>query len=676
MAQESSQPEITVASLRLVVSFADELERCETLDSVFRRAVEFGDQHLGLERCSIFTEESGYLNGTYGTNMRREITDEHKQRIFLKRPWLERIQALDETGQPWAMVEEVNYEWDGEQERLVGHSWVALTPIRAAQKRIGVLFNDAAISLKPFDANRQELVSVFCSLLGGVIERKKIEAALEKERMLLRTVLDAVPHFIWVKDLDTRFVLVNTSAQEDRGMEAPDSLIGKTDFDFHPYEMAQQYYAADLKVIKSGAILRDVEELNFNRDGVPRWFLTTKVPLRDAQGKITGLVGLARDFSERRAVEDALRESEERYRMVTELISDFAYSERIEEDGTVVNEWITADSFTRLTGYTLDEVQDLNQLYHPVDIGLVRTGYEEILRGNSLSQECRIITKTGESRWLRLRRRPVWDGEAKRVVRLFGVAEDVTEQRLAALAQRESERLRLALEKEKELGELKTRLMLTISHEFRTPLSVAYTSTELLERYYSRMSVAQREEHLHRIEAQISKLTSMLEDISLVIHSRFERLALTLERTNIRKIYDLAVLQIQDFEDAGERIVLNADDPLSDLKLDARRIQYVLTNLLSNALKYSDRATKVVVDLRQSNGGISLRVSDEGIGIPDEAQVSIFEPFFRADNVGSIGGTGLGLSIVKEIVALHEGTISIQSVVDQGTQITIWLPGE
>ncbi len=675
MEPESSQSEITVASLRLVVAFADELERCETLDSVFRRAVEFADQHLGLERCSIFIHEDGYLHGTYGTNMRREITDEHKQHIFLKRPWRERIEALDETDQPWVMVDEVNYEWDGEQERVVGHSWVALTPIRAAHKRIGVLFNDAAISLKPFDPNRQELVAVFCSLLGGVIERKKIEEALEKERALLRTVLDAVPHFIWVKDLATRFVLVNTYAQIDRGVDEADLLIGKTDFDVHPFEMAQRYYADDLKVIQAGEILRDVEELNYGSDGTPRWFLTTKVPLRDAQGDITGLVGLARDFSERRAVDDALRESEERYRMVTELISDFAYSERIEADGTAVNEWLTADSFTRLTGYTLDEIPDLAQLYHPDDIAAVRSGYEAIIRGNSISQECRIITKSGEVRWLRLRRRPVWDDAAQRVVRYFGVAEDVTEQHAAAQAQQESERLRLALEKEKELSELKTRLMLTISHEFRTPLSVAYASTELLERYYERMSVTQREEHLRRIEAQINKLTAMLEDISLVIHSRFERLALNLESTDIRTVYDYAVRQIQDFDDAGERIVLNVADTLPNLKLDTRRIQYVLTNLLSNALKYSDRATKVVVDMRNSDGGIRLQVRDEGIGIPAEAQAHIFEPFFRANNVGSIGGTGLGMSIVKEIVELHGGTINIQSVVDQGTQITIWLPG-
>ena len=676
MAQGKPQPEITVASLRLVVSFADELERCETLDSVFRRAVEFADQHLGLERCSIFTETDGYLHGTYGTNMRREITDEHKQHIFLERPWAERIQTLDETGQPWTLVDEVNYEWDGEQERVVGHSWVALTPIRAAQKRIGVLFNDAAISLKPFDSNRQELVAVFCSLLGSVIERKRIEETLEQERALLRTVLDAVPHFIWVKDLDTRFVLVNTHAQEDRGIDREQLLIGKTDFDVHPLELAQQYYEADQRVIQAGEILRDVEELNVGGDGSLRWFLTTKVPLRDAQGKIIGLVGLARDFSERRAVDDALRESEERYRMVTELISDFAFSVRIQADGTAVSEWITADPFTRLTGYTAVEIPELSQLCHPDDLAALWVGDKAILEGDSISQECRIITKQGETRWLRLRRRPVWDDAERRVVRYFGVAEDITEQRQAAQAQQESERLRLALEKEKELGDLKTRLMLTISHEFRTPLSVAYASTELLERYYTRMSVAQREEHLHRIEAQVHRLTAMLEDISLVIHARFERLALKLEPTSIRKVYETALLQIEDFDDAHERIVLNADDALPDLRLDVRRIQYVLTNLLSNALKYSNQMTPVIVDLRNSNGGIMLKVSDEGVGIPEEAQAHIFEPFFRATNVGSVGGTGLGLSIVKEIVELHHGTIKVHSMVNQGTQITIWLPCE
>lgn len=166
----------------------------------------------------------------------------------------------------------------------------------------------------------------------------------------------------------------------------------------------------------------------------------------------------------------------------------------------------------------------------------------------------------------------------------------------------------------------------------------------------------------------------MLEEISLIIHARFERLALTLEPSDLKTISMGVLSHLQDLNQERERIVLHADEPLPSLMLDVRRIQYVLSNLLSNALKYSDRETSVSLDLLARNDGVLIQVTDHGIGIPPEEQQHIFEPFFRAHNVGTIGGTGLGLSIVKEIVKLHRGTIELHSEVNKGTQVSVFLP--
>lgn len=525
--------------------------------------------------------------------------------------------------------------------------------------------------------NEQGKVTGLVGIGLEINERKRIEKALEEERTLLRTLIDAMPDYIYIKDLQSRFVMGNTATALSLGAATAEAIVGKTDFDFHPPEIAAQFYADEQALFRSGKALLNQEELVIDqRTGKWQNLLSMNIPLYDSQGQITGLVGVNRDITERKRAELSLLESEERYRTVTELMSDYAFSMRVEPDGTMVDEWVTTDSFMRFTGYTWEEIDRPNILYHPDEVSAVQEQMKAVLRGESGSQECRILTKSGELRWMHIYRRPVWDKTENRVVRYFGVAQDITERKQAEEVQHESERLRLALEKEKELGELKTRLMITISHEFRTPLSIAYTSAEMLERYYERMTVVQREIHLHKIGAEIKRLTGMLEDMSLLIYARFGQLTLNLESTDLKQLCEAAILKLEDFEEAKQRIAINIDEPLPELMVDTRRIQYVVTNLLSNSLKYSGHAMKVSLDLFRQGDGVMIQVTDHGIGITHEDQARLFEPFYRANNVGAVGGTGLGLSIVKEIVEMHRGTISLRSDVNQGTQVTVFLPGE
>jgi PAS domain S-box-containing protein len=131
-----------------------------------------------------------------------------------------------------------------------------------------------------------------------ITERKRTEEDLAGERNLLRTLIDSIPDYIYVKDPESRFLLVNKISASSRGIVSPDAFVGKTDFDFLPHEFAEQFYADDQKVIKSGQPLINKEEQNiYPETGAIRWFSTTKVPLQNNQGEIVGLVGISRDIT-------------------------------------------------------------------------------------------------------------------------------------------------------------------------------------------------------------------------------------------------------------------------------------------------------------------------------------------------------------------------------------------
>ncbi len=190
-------------------------------------------------------------------------------------------------------------------------------------------------------------------IIRDITERKRTEEALAEERNLLRTLIDNLPDFIYVKDTESRLVLCNTAARRVLGVKTPDEFIGKTDFDFYPQKLAAQYYADEREVFRSGQALTNREEplmeLASNRRG---WLLTTKAPLRDSRGKIIGIVGIGHDISERKQAREALRESEERYRMLFEQANDAILVSNIETDQIIdVNR-----QAGEMLGYTREEL--------------------------------------------------------------------------------------------------------------------------------------------------------------------------------------------------------------------------------------------------------------------------------------------------------------------------------
>ncbi|MFH0909339.1 MAG: PAS domain-containing sensor histidine kinase [bacterium] len=173
---ESAQAEL-VEGMRTVLSMADELIACPDVDTLFRRAVELSRERLGLERCSIWIDMDRHVAGTYGTSLERETTDERHCRFPKDEVWNERLRRRGADDPRSTIVEEPYSEWNGEKMVGIGYGWIAVTPIQSSGREvIGVFCNDAAISRTSPDRVKQEIVTVFCSLLGNIVARKRAEA--------------------------------------------------------------------------------------------------------------------------------------------------------------------------------------------------------------------------------------------------------------------------------------------------------------------------------------------------------------------------------------------------------------------------------------------------------------------------------------------------------------------
>jgi PAS domain S-box-containing protein len=294
----AEQREKTISQgLRAVIAATQELIDCADVDALYRRGVELAREKLGLERCGLFLlGADDTLYGTYGTDMNRQTTDERITRF----PPAERADVNAPREQLWTVLQSEQTYWDGVQRRMVNTGWIAATPIRSYRQNIGMLYNDTAITHAPLDRAQQEVTAVYCSLLGSLIELKSTEAKLAQERDLLQALMDNFPDTIYFKDTASRFTRINQAQARMLGVTAPEEAIGKTDADFFQNsELNQLFLAEEQHLMTSGEALIDRLEYNPTREGQPRWLTASKVPLRDADGQITGMVGISRDVTDR-----------------------------------------------------------------------------------------------------------------------------------------------------------------------------------------------------------------------------------------------------------------------------------------------------------------------------------------------------------------------------------------
>jgi PAS domain S-box-containing protein len=271
--------------------------------------------------------------------------------------------------------------------------------------------------------------------------------------------------------------------------------------------------------------------------------------------------------------------------------------------------------------------------------------------------------------------------EAGKVILLIAEARDISDRKKA-----EVEILK-ALERERELSELRARFVSMVSHEFRTPLSTIALSIGLLEMYGEQWKAEKKQVHFYRIQTAIQRMTGLLEDILVIGKAEAGKLEFKPALINLRKFCEQLVEEIQITDGKFHQISWSYSCAGDEVKTDEKLLRQILGNLLSNAFKYSNKGTLIKFEVldeigedhvnfheNPQNKSIVFKVQDQGIGIPKSEQEHIFQTFFRATNIGTVSGTGLGLAIVKRAVDLHGGKVFCESEENIGTTFTIILP--
>ena len=235
------------------------------------------------------------------------------------------------------------------------------------------------------------------------------------------------------------------------------------------------------------------------------------------------------------------------------------------------------------------------------------------------------------------------------------------------------EELNVALAKEKELNELKSRFVSMASHEFRTPLATILSSVSLATKYGKKGDMVNQMRHINRIKNSIDHLTDILNDMLLISNLEEGKIVLSSELFNIKEFTTSVIQELQTIIKEGQQIQYRHSGDIKVL-LNNKLLKNILFNLISNASKFSAESTLIEVFTDVKDSVIQLEVIDHGIGIPKEDQEHLFQRFFRGNNVTNIQGTGLGLNIVAKYVELMNGNITFRSKVNQGTTFIINLP--
>jgi len=326
-------------------------------------------------------------------------------------------------------------------------------------------------------------------------------------------------------------------------------------------------------------------------------------------------------------------------------------------------------AWSEITGFSLE--QSLGKAFidyvHPDDCQLSREQFYSLVSGQKgyCRFEVRYLTVNGGFRWLEVEAQLTLNPDST-LVGTSGILYDITERKQA------EEEIRNALQKEKELNQLKSCFVSTTSHEFRTPLTTILSSAQLLEHYSHKWSEDKKRSHLQRIQNMVQHMTQLLNDVLFIGKAEagkleFNPVPLDLVQFCLSLVeeFQLGKASTQDATTrasvvfvSGQNLNSGASEELALLSkqvstcMDEKLLRHIFSNLLSNAIKYSPSGATVRWELNLTDTEAIFQIQDQGIGIPPKDQAGLFESFHRASNVGQIPGTGLGLAIVKKAVEL------------------------
>lgn len=474
--------------------------------------------------------------------------------------------------------------------------------------------------------------------------------------------------------LDTRgYVLSwNQGAERLKGY-APNEIIGRHFSTFYPPEdIAANKPANELREAERDGRLEE-EGWRLRKDGTRFWANVVITALRDRTGRVIGFAKVTRDLTERRRAEDALRESEERFRLLVHSVRDYAIF-MLDPEGRITS-W--NEGAQRIKGYRADEIigRHFSTFYPAEDVarGKPKWELEVVAREGKYEEEGWRVRKDGSLFWANVLISAV-RGKDGAILGYAKVTRDLTERR-AAQERAISDARRLA--EAETASRTKSEFLAAMSHELRTPINATLGYVELIEMGLGGPINEQQQEYLSRVRRSQERLLTLITD--LLNYSRIEagKVDYHLAPVSAVEVVDTVIPLVLPQATAKGISVTRPSCPEGLVATaDRQRAEQVVLNLLSNAVKFAPTGGHVVVSCGSADHAITISVADDGPGIPADQQSLIFEPFVQLGRSLASGheGTGLGLAISRDLARAMRGDVSVASVPGEGATFTLTLP--
>ena len=479
-----------------------------------------------------------------------------------------------------------------------------------------------------------------------------------------------MPDWIYIKDQESRFIFANKHLASTHGISDPDQIAGKTDFDLYPEETARAFYEDEQRIMASGQSIINQEETILDRNGNEVILSTTKIPVKDAKGRVTGIMGIGRNIT--RQKRDQLR--------LMELSQVASGSQNVvvimDRDGNF--QWVnrgfeeryeaTLEEFTAKFGTNLRDNSSNGQINEIL---------EEVLEtGKPFSYTTRVRDTDGSDAWYQTNINPILNDQGK-ITSMFLIDLDITEIKKADL-QIKQQRYELEAQRDelKKLNASKDRLFSIIAHDLKNPFQSIIGFSELLKEELGNLKMEQVEEYLSYIHDSSTSAYDLLYNLLEWARAQTRSIKVVTGQIGIRNLTgEIVALFCLQAKNKGIEMY-NKLDPDLRVTADENMLHTILRNLVGNAIKYTFDGGTITIDNNMQEDKVAIHVTDTGLGMPDEKIKSLFSVEKGKSTEGTAGekGTGLGLLVCHEYAELMNARIEVRSTTGEGSTFTLLLP--
>jgi len=517
------------------------------------------------------------------------------------------------------------------------------------------------------------------SLIGiahDITEQKIFEEALQEREAFLNTLVQTIPDLIWLKDVDGVYLSCNTMFERYFGAKESD-IIGKTDYDFVNSELADFFREHDRIAIANGKPTSNEQWVTFVDDGQRHLIEPIKTPMYNSNGKLIGVLGVARDMTERKLAEEAIKDSQTKLSLALKIAHLGSWEYDVANDLFTFNDLfysIFRTNASQVGGFTMSSADYAKRFVHSEELAIVG---KEINKSIETAEpdyvrqfEHRILYFDGEVGYITVRFAIVKDDKGK-TIKLFGINQDITERIHTEIELKQSE------SQLREINATKDKFFSIIAHDLRGPFSVFLGFTEIMSLDIQNLTIEEIQNYSETMRDSATNLYRLLENLLQWSKMQQGTIPFNPEVWPLLQLIDESI-SMEPARSKGISITYDIPDTI-EICADNNMLQTVIRNLVSNAVKFTPKCGKISVSAKVlTDKSVEISVKDSGIGISQEMLGNLFKLDVQTNRLGTNGepSSGLGLLLCKEFIEKHGGTIYVESVVGKGSEFKIILPFE